>query len=101
MARVAPAQTRLQVGYSEDSKSPAEFRVTSHLQKGTNVLAVEVIRWSDGSYLEGQDMWRLSGLTRAIYLQWRHAAHVRDVETVATIESSEGSGVRRCAIALS
>ena len=52
-----------------DSKSPAAFKVSAFLRRGTNVLAVEVVRWSDGSYLEGQDMWRLSGLTRRVYLQ--------------------------------
>ncbi|MDX9867287.1 MAG: beta-galactosidase, partial [Kiritimatiellia bacterium] len=49
------------VGYSEDSKLPAEFNLTRYLQPGGNVMAVEVYRWSDGSYLEDQDMFRFSG----------------------------------------
>ncbi len=50
-----------EVGYSQNSMSPAEFDVTKYVRKGKNKLAVEVYRWSDGSYLECQDMWRLSG----------------------------------------
>ncbi|MEL7148115.1 MAG: sugar-binding domain-containing protein, partial [Bacteroidota bacterium] len=56
------------VGYSEDSRLPAEFDVTPYLEKKNNKLAVKVIRWSDGSYLEDQDHWRLSGLHRDVYL---------------------------------
>ena len=56
------------VGYSEDSMTPAEFNVTPYLQKGKNTLAVEVYRWSDGSYLEDQDFIRFSGIYRNVYL---------------------------------
>jgi len=56
------------VGYSQDSKTAAEFDITKLLKKGKNDLAVEVYRWSDGSYLEGQDAWRLSGFDRDVYL---------------------------------
>lgn len=56
------------VGYSQGSMTPAEFNITSFLKKGSNSLAVEVYRWSDGSYLEDQDMWRLSGIYRDVYL---------------------------------
>jgi len=56
------------VGYSEDSCLPAEFDITSYLKKGKNSLAVKVYRWSDGSYLEDQDHWRLSGIHRDVYL---------------------------------
>ena len=66
------------VGYSEDSKTPAEFNITSHLVKGRNQLAVEVYRWSDASYLEDQDFWRLSGMTRDVYLLARSPQHIRD-----------------------
>lgn len=67
-----------QVGYSEDSKTPAEFNITKYLKKGTNSLAVEVYRWCDGSYLEDQDFWRLSGMTRDVYLMARNPQHIRD-----------------------
>jgi beta-galactosidase len=56
------------VGYSEDSCLPAEFDVTPYLTPGKNSLAVRVFRWSDGSYLEDQDHWRLSGIQRSVYL---------------------------------
>ncbi|MHA2398824.1 MAG: sugar-binding domain-containing protein, partial [Promethearchaeota archaeon] len=66
------------VGYSQGSMTPAEFNVTKYLQEGTNVLAVEVYRWSDGSYLEDQDMWRLSGIYRNVYLFSVPKVHIRD-----------------------
>lgn len=56
------------VGYSEVTKSPAEFDITKYIRKGENMLAVEVYRWSDGSYLEDQDFWRLSGIDNDVYL---------------------------------
>lgn len=56
------------VGYSEVTKSPAEFDITKYTRKGKNTLAVEVYRWSDGSYLEDQDFWRLSGIDNNVYL---------------------------------
>ena len=66
------------VGYSQNSMSPAEFYVTDFVQTGTNRLAVEVYRWSDGSYLEDQDMWRLSGIFRPVELWVRPQTHIRD-----------------------
>jgi beta-galactosidase len=66
------------VGYSEDSKTPAEFNITTHLHEGRNVLAAEVYRWSDGSYLEDQDMFRYSGIFRDVFLSSTPAIHVRD-----------------------
>ncbi len=66
------------VGYSQGSRTPAEFNVTSFLQKGKNTLAVEVYRWSDGSYLECQDFWRLSGIFRDVYLFSTPGVHIRD-----------------------
>ena len=67
-----------EVGYSEDSKTPAEFNITKYLKEGENSLAVQVFRWSDASYLEDQDFWRLSGMTRDVYLMARDAQHIRD-----------------------
>ena len=57
------------VGYSEDTRLPSEFDITKHLKKGENKIAVKVFRWSDGSYLEAQDHWRMSGIERDVYLQ--------------------------------
>ena len=56
------------VGYSENSMSPAEFDITDFVRQGSNKLAVEVYRWSDSSYIEDQDMWRLSGIFRPVEL---------------------------------
>ena len=66
------------VGYSQDSMTPAEFDVTERLVSGKNLLAVEVIRWSDGTYLECQDMWRLSGIFRDVFLWSAPPVHLRD-----------------------
>lgn len=65
-------------GYTEDTKNPAEFDITTYLQAGTNQIALEVYRWSDGSYIEDQDMWRLSGFDRGIYLYTTANARIRD-----------------------
>lgn len=67
-----------EVGYSEDSKTPAEFNITRYLKEGNNSLAVQVFRWSDASYLEDQDFWRLSGITRDVYLLARDKQHIGD-----------------------
>ena len=66
------------VGYSQGSMTPAEFNITEYLKPGENTLAVEVYRWSDGSYLEDQDMWRLSGIYRNVYLFAAPQVHIRD-----------------------
>ncbi len=65
-------------GYSEDSMTPAEFNITEYLRPGKNVLAAEVYRWSDGSYLEDQDAWRFSGIYRDVYLVAKSPVHLRD-----------------------
>ena len=65
-------------GFSEDSRLPAEFNITSYLQEGENTLAVRVYRWSDGSYLEDQDFWRLAGIYRDVYLWSAPSVHLRD-----------------------
>ena len=66
------------VGFSKDSRTPAEFDVTDCVHAGTNQIAAEVYRWCDGSYLEDQDMWRLSGIFRPVYLFSTAPAHLRD-----------------------
>ncbi len=81
------------VGYSQGSKTPAEFNITSYLQKGKNVLAVEVYNWSDGSWLECQDFWRLSGIEREVYLEARPKAHIRDYFCKAGLNQQYTDGV--------
>ena len=75
------------VGFSKDSRTPAEFDLTDFVQPGTNVLAVEVYRYSDGSYLEDQDMWRMSGIFRPVYLYSTAAARIRDFTVRADFEA--------------
>ena len=72
-----------EVGYSQNSMSPAEFDVTKYVHEGSNRLAVEVYRWSDGSYLEDQDMWRLSGIFREVQLWVRPLVHIADYHVTA------------------
>ena len=69
------------VGYSQGANNDAEFNVTGYVRKGTNTVAVEVYKWSDGSYLEDQDMFRFGGIHRDVYLMARPKAHVRDIRT--------------------
>ena len=69
------------VGYSQGANNDAEFNVTKYVRKGTNTVAVEVYKWSDGSYLEDQDMFRFGGIHRDVYLMARPKAHVRDIRT--------------------
>ena len=76
------------VGYSENSMSPAEFNITDYVHQGSNKLAVEVYRWSDSSYLEDQDMWRLSGIFRPVELWIRPMTHIRDY-SIETIPSED------------
>lgn len=78
------------VGYSQDSRLPAEFDLTPYLQTGDNRIAVLVLRWSDGSYLEDQDMWRMSGIFRDVSLLHKPDIHLRDIH-IATHLSPEFS----------
>jgi len=74
------------VGFHKDGMTPAEFNITSYLQKGENTLSAEVINWSDGSYLEDQDFWRLSGIFRDVYLFATPEVHIRDFYTKADLD---------------
>jgi beta-galactosidase/beta-glucuronidase len=67
------------VGYSQGSHMPSEFNLTPYLRQGENSLTVQVFQWSDASYLEDQDMWRMSGIFRDVYLTATPAVHMRDV----------------------
>ncbi len=80
------------VGYSQDSKTPAEFNITKYLKKGNNSLAVEVYRWCDGSYLEDQDFWRLSGIQRNVFLHARPQTYIRDYFAVADLVNDYKDG---------
>ena len=80
------------LGFSKDSKTPAEWNITRHLKPGENVLAVEVYRWSDGSYLECQDFWRLAGIERDVFLYAAPKVRIRDYEVRAGLDAGYHDG---------
>ena len=76
------------VGYSEGSMTTAEFDVTPYVKEGNNLLTVKVIRWSDGSYLENQDFWRLSGIYRDVYLLRKPKTSIQDIQIVTDLDAN-------------
>lgn len=80
------------IGYSQDSMSPAEFEITDALIGGQNQLSVEVYRWSDGSYLEDQDMWRFSGIFRDVYLYSTASQYISDFFIKANLNDTLDQG---------
>ena len=88
------------IGYSEGSRTPAEFRITEAVRPGTNVLAVQVYRWSDGSYLESQDFWRVSGIDRDVFLVSRPATYLRDFFARAELDDEYEDGRLRLTVNL-
>jgi len=82
-----------EVGYSQGSKLPAEFDITPYVRAGRNTLAVEVYRWSDGSYLECQDFWRISGIERDVFLWAAPKVHIRDFFAVGGLDDSYTDGI--------
>lgn len=80
------------VGYSEDSKTPAEFNITTFLRPGENSLSVEVYRWCDGSYLEDQDFFRLSGIERDVYLFATPKVKIADFFAKAGLDDTYQNG---------
>ena len=81
------------VGYSEGSKTPAEFNITKYVKSGKNDVAVQVLRWSDGSYLEDQDFWRLSGIERDVYVYAQEKTGLNDVKVLAGLKNNYKDGV--------
>ena len=90
----------IKVGYSQNSMSPAEFDVTKYMREGNNKIAVEVYRWSDGSYLEDQDMWRLSGIFRPVELWVRPLAHISNYQVTAEPSADYTKAEIKAAISL-
>ena len=80
-----------EVGYSEDSKTPAEWDITRYLQPGVNHLVAKVLRWCDGSYLECQDMWRMSGITRDVELYSVPQTYITDIRILADLDTNNWS----------
>lgn len=80
------------VGYSEDSRTPAEFNVTKLVHSGDNQVAVEVYRWSNGSYLEDQDFWRMSGIFRDVYLRCEGPVAIDDLHVQSPLDAQYRDG---------
>ena len=80
-------------GYGEDGKLPSEFDVTSFVKPGKNLIVMKIMRWCDGTYLEGQDFWRLSGITRDCYLVARNPVHLQDFELKPDLDKNYKDGV--------
>lgn len=78
----------VKLGYHEDSRTPAEFDITPHLKTGENLLAVEIYRFGDGAFLEDQDMWRMSGIYRDVFLWSTAQTHVRDFQVHTDLDSA-------------
>ena len=81
------------VGYNEGSKTPAEFNITKFLKKGKNSISVQVLRWSDASYMEDQDFWRLSGIERDVYLYATDKLTLKDFTVISDLENNYKDGV--------
>ncbi|MEG1660562.1 MAG: glycoside hydrolase family 2 TIM barrel-domain containing protein [Bacteroides sp.] len=82
-----------EVGYSEDSKNPAEFLLNSYVHPGKNVLTLKIFRWSTGSYLECQDFWRISGIERDVFLYAQPKAAIKDFRIKSTLSDSYKEGI--------
>lgn len=80
------------VGYSEDSKLEAEFNLTKYLRPGKNLIAFQVFRWCDGTYLEDQDFLRLSGVGRDCYLYVRNKKYIRDIRVTPDLDGQYQHG---------
>ena len=89
-----------EVGYSEDSKNPAEFLINKYLQPGKNVLTLKIFRWSTGSYLECQDFWRMSGIERDVFLWSQPKASIQDFRVVSTLDDTYTNGIFKLAVDL-
>lgn len=82
-----------EVGYSEDSKNPAEFLINPYIKSGKNVLTLKIFRWSTGSYLECQDFWRISGIERDVFIYSQPKAALKDFRIKSTLDDSYRNGI--------
>lgn len=73
-----------EVGYSEDSKLEARFNITKYVKQGENLIALEIFRWCDGTYMEDQDFWRFTGIARDVYVYSREKNRLEDIRVVAS-----------------
>ena len=89
------------VGYSQGSKTPAEFNISEYLSEGGNLIALQMFRWSDASYLESQDMLRMSGIERDVYLYTHPKVFVSDYHTYANLDNTYSKGVFKGTVSIS
>lgn len=89
-----------EVGYSQGSRTPAEFNVTKYVKKGKNSVSVQVFRWCDGSYLENQDAWRMSGIERDVFLFSTSPVHIRDYFVHASLDKKYADGLLQVEVEL-
>nr|WP_294897999.1 glycoside hydrolase family 2 TIM barrel-domain containing protein [uncultured Pedobacter sp.] len=82
-----------EVGLSKASKTPAEFNITKYLKKGNNLLSAQIFRWHDGSYLEDQDFWRLTGIERDVYLFAKNNISINDFSVKADLSNNYKDGL--------
>lgn len=88
------------IGYSQGSKTPAEFNISEHLIKGKNLIALQLFRWSDASYLESQDMLRMSGIERDVYIYSRPKVHISDFYANTNLDDSYQNGLFKGTISI-
>jgi beta-galactosidase len=81
------------VGYSEDSKLPSEFNLSPYVHTGKNTIAIELYRFADGSYLEDQDFWRVSGIERSVYVFAEAKVRLKDYAAVASLDKTYTNGI--------
>ncbi|MFT4534144.1 MAG: beta-galactosidase [Saprospiraceae bacterium] len=88
------------IGYSQGSKLPAEFDITEAARVGKNTLAIQIFRWTDGSYLECQDFWRISGIERSVYIYGQAKVRIQDFEITSVLDDDYKTGVFDISVAL-
>lgn len=88
------------VGYTQGSKTPSEFNITEYVRAGKNSVATQIYRFSDGSYLEGQDAWRISGIEREVYLYAKPKVHIHDYFIHADLDRNYNTGLLNIDVSL-
>ena len=88
------------IGYSQGSKLPAEFNITKALKMGVNTLALQIFRWTDGSFLECQDFWRISGIEREVFLYAQPKQRIEDFEVTSTLDGAYKNGLLSLSVRL-
>jgi beta-galactosidase len=81
------------IGYSQGSKLPSEFDITQFAKSGKNTIAIQIFRWTDGSYLECQDFWRISGIERSVYIYAQPKLRIKDFEVVSNLDGAYKNGL--------